>query len=375
MKALRYAKRLISFDTTSHLSNRLICKYLELKLTKHGFLVEKTEYVDAAGVRKQNVIAKKGGGQGGLAYFSHSDVVPAIDWFDGTPGPFEPTVMQERLYGRGSCDMKGSIACMLSAAQQFAWDDFKQPLYFVVTADEETGFAGARSVVEDSKLYREIVNDGARAIIGEPTSLEVVYAHKGIYEITATATGRAAHSSTRDGVSANLAMIPFLQDVKELRDQTESIDGWQNDLFDPPTLSLNICIRDNAEASNVTASTSVCTTSLRPMPGVDVEPLIEKLVDSAQLNGLQLEVQRHGAPMLTDVGSEFVTQALALAHKQEPQSACYSTDAGVFSEIENKIVFGPGSIAQAHTQDEWISLEQLDKGTEMFAKMIRQWCG
>ncbi len=375
MKALRYAKRLVSFDTTSHLSNRLICKYLELKLTKHGFLVEKTEYVDAAGVRKQNLIAKKGGGQGGLAYFSHSDVVPANDWFDGTAGPFEPTVMQERLYGRGSCDMKGSIACMLAAAQQFAWDDLKHPLYFVVTADEETGFAGARSVVQDSKLYREIVNDGTRAIIGEPTSLDVVYTHKGIFEITATASGRAAHSSTRDGVNANVAMIPFLNDLKVLRDQTEAIDGWQNDLFDPPTLSLNICIADNSEASNITPSKSVCKTSLRPMPGVDVEPLIEQLVDSAQQHGVQLDVQRYGAPMLTDASSEFVTKALELAHKQEPQSACYSTDAGVFSEIEHKIVFGPGSIAQAHTHDEWISLEQLDQGTEMFTKMIRHWCG
>ena len=111
------------------------------------------------------------------------------------------------------------------------------------------------------------------------------------------------------------------------------------------------------------------------MPGIDVEPLIEKLVDSAQQNGLQLEVQRHGAPMLTDAGSGFVTEALQLAGKEQPMSACYGTDGGVFTEIENKIVLGPGSIDQAHTQDEWISLEQLEQGTELFAKMIRHWCG
>lgn len=374
MKALRYAKRLISFDTTSHLSNHLICKYLELKLTKHGFEVEKTDYVDAAGVKKQNVIAKKGTGKGGLAYFGHSDVVPSGNWFDGTPGPFEPTVIQDRLYGRGSCDMKGSVACMLAAAQQFADDDLKQPLYFVVTADEETGFAGARSVVQDSKFYRELVDDGTRAVIGEPTSLEVVYAHKGIYEITATATGRAGHSSTREGVNANVAMIPFLHDINRLRELSEVDEAWRNDLFDPPTLSMNICIKDNSEAPNITPSKSVCTTSIRPMPGVDVEPLIEKLVDSAQLNGVQLEVERHGAPMLTDVSSDFVAQALELADKEDPVSACYGTDGGVFTEIENKIVFGPGSIDQAHTQDEWISLEQLEKGTEMFTRMVRHWC-
>ena len=374
-KALRYAKRLVSFDTTSHRSNRLICKYLEMKLTKHGFLIERTEYVDEAGVRKENLIAKKGVGTGGLAYFAHSDVVPASNWFDGTPGPFDPTVVGDRLYGRGSCDMKGSIACMLAAVQMFELDDLKQPLYFVVTADEETGFAGARSVVEDSKIYREIVDHGTRAIIGEPTSLDVVYAHKGIYQITATATGRAGHSSTREGLNANLAMIPFLQDLKNLRSITETDTAWQNDLFDPPTLTMNICIKDNAEATNVTPSKSVCMTSLRPMPGVDVEPLIEKLVDSAQQNSLQLKIQRHGAPMLTDVGSDFVAQALELSDRQQPRSACYGTDGGVFTEIENKIVIGPGSIDQAHTHDEWISLDQLDKGTELFARMIRRWCG
>jgi acetylornithine deacetylase len=375
MKALRYAKRLVSFDTTSHLSNRLICKYLEMKLTKHGFFVEKTEYVDQAGVRKQNVIAKIGRGKGGLAYFAHSDVVPASNWFDGTPGPFEPTVMQDRLYGRGSCDMKGSIACMLAAAQRFGQDDLKRPLYFVVTADEETGFAGARSVVNDSKIYREIVDNGTRAIIGEPTSLDIVYAHKGIYEITATSAGRAGHSSTREGGNANVAMIPFLQDLNQLRSVTESDPAWQNNLFDPPTLTMNICIKDNAEAPNVTPSKSVCVTSLRPMPGVVVEPLIEKLVDSAQRNSLQLEVQRHGAPMLTDAGSEFVAGSLELADKRKARSACYGTDGGVFTEIENKIVLGPGSIDQAHTHDEWISLEQLEKGTELFGRMIRHWCG
>ena len=374
-KALRYAKRLVSIDTTSHRSNRLICKYLEMKLTKHGFLIERTEYVDEAGVRKENLIAKKGVGTGGLAYFAHSDVVPASNWFDGTPGPFDPTVVGDRLYGRGSCDMKGSIACMLAAVQMFELDDLKQPLYFVVTADEETGFAGARSVVEDSKIYREIVDHGTRAIIGEPTSLDVVYAHKGIYQITATATGRAGHSSTREGLNANLAMIPFLQDLKNLRSITETDTAWQNDLFDPPTLTMNICIKDNAEATNVTPSKSVCRTSLRPMPGVDVEPLIEKLVDSAQQNSLQLKIQRHGAPMLTDVGSDFVAQALELSDRQQPRSACYGTDGGVFTEIENKIVIGPGSIDQAHTHDEWISLDQLDKGTELFARMIRRWCG
>lgn len=374
MKALRYAKRLIGFDSTSHLSNRLISKYLEMKLTKHGFVVEKLEYTDHRNVRKTNLVAKKGGGQGGLAYFSHSDVVPAKKWFTKKFGPFEPAIARERLYGRGSCDMKGSIACMLAASQGFAWDDLKQPLYFVVTADEETGFHGAKCVVEESKLYREMVANATKAIIGEPTSLEVVHAHKGSVEITATAKGKAGHSGGRKGINANLAMIPFLSDMKAIYDEVETEFKWQNDIFDPPTLSWNISVKDDSPALNVTAGKSVCQMYLRPMPGVDVSPLIERVVQSASKHGLKLKINRWGETFFVSPGSEFVQESLKLAHRPKSKTVSYGTDGGVFTEIADKIVFGPGNIEQAHTINEWIALEQLSQGTDMYTKMIRHWC-
>jgi len=374
MKALRYAKRLVGFDSTSHRSNSLISKYLEMKLTKHGFVVEKLEYHDHRNVRKTNLVAKKGGGQGGLAYFGHSDVVPAKKWFTKKFGAFEPAIARERLYGRGSCDMKGSIACMLTAAQQFDWDELKQPLYFVVTADEEIGFHGARCVAEESKLYREMVSHATKAIIGEPTSLEVVHAHKGSLEMTAIARGKAAHSSSRKGVNANLNMIPFLADMKAIYDEVESDTKWQNDIFEPPTLSWNISIKDDAQALNVTASKSVCQMYVRPMPGIDVEPLVKRVRESAERNEIELTVSEFGNPLFVDPGSDFVQESLKLAHRPRSKTVSYGTDGGIFTEIENKIVFGPGSIEQAHTFNEWISLEQLSLGTEMYAKMIRHWC-
>jgi acetylornithine deacetylase len=374
MKALRYAKRLIGFDSTSHLSNRLICKYLEMKLTKHGFVVEKVEYVDSRKVRKTNLVAKKGGGVGGLAYFGHSDVVPAKKWFTKKFGPFEPAIARERLYGRGSCDMKGSIACMLTAAQQFSWDDLVEPLYFVITADEETGFHGAKCVVEESKLYREMVENATKAIIGEPTSLEVVHAHKGSVEIVATARGKAAHSSSRKGVNSNLAMIPFLADMKVIHDEVETNEAWQNGVFDPPTLSWNISVKDDAPALNVTASKTVCQMYLRPMPGIDVSPLLKRVKESAAKNNIELEINEMGNSMFIDPGKDFVQEALELAHRPRSKTVSFGTDGGVFTEIADKIVFGPGSIEQAHTVNEWIALEQLSRGTEMYAKMIRHWC-
>ncbi len=374
MKALRYAKRLVGFDSVSHRSNRLISKYLEMKLTKHGFVVEKVEYLDKHKIRKTNLIAKKGGGHGGLAYFAHSDVVPARKWFTNKFGPFEPAIARERLYGRGTCDMKGSIACMLTAGQMFAWDDLKQPLYFVVTADEEVGFHGARCVVEESKLYREMATHGTKAIIGEPTSLEVVHAHKGSIEIEAKSRGKAGHSSSRHGVNSNLTMIPFLQMMKDIHDETESNPRWHNNLFDPPTMTWNIRIKDDSPALNVTAAKSICSMYVRTMPEVDEGPLLARVKKAAHQCGLEVKIRKWGEAFYVDPESEFVQQSLKLAHRPKPKTVSYGTDGGVFTELDNKIVFGPGSIAQAHTRNEWIALEQLTQGTDMYAKMIRHWC-
>ncbi|MEM9412685.1 MAG: M20/M25/M40 family metallo-hydrolase [Planctomycetota bacterium] len=374
MKALRYAKRLVSFDSTSKKTNRLISRYLESKLIKHGFVVEKIEYRDPGNVRKVNLVAKKGVGVGGLAYFAHSDVVPARDWHTMIDGPFSPTVKNGRLYGRGSCDMKGSIAAMLQASQKFDLDQLKKPFYFVVTADEEVGFLGAKCVVEESKQYREMVDHGTKAIIGEPTSLEVVHAHKGSIKIVAKSLGEAAHSSTREGKNSNFAMIPFLGAMKKIIDETERDSNWQNELFDPPTLSWNIVIKDNAPALNIKPSKSICVMYMRTMPDVDVQPLIDRVSGAAAENGIDLSITKFAEPFYASSSSEFVKDSLELAERNVAKTVSYGTDGGALSEIEDKIVLGPGSIAQAHTNNEWISLEQLKLGVVLYERMIQKWC-
>lgn len=374
MKTLRYAKRLIGFETTSHLSNRVICKYLQLKLVKHGFAVEKVEYRDKHRIRKVNLIAKKGKGQGGLAYFAHTDTVPAEDWFSRKYGPYEPAISKERLYGRGSCDMKGSIASMLTASQRFESADLRRPFYMVFTADEEVGFHGARQVVAQSSTYREMVESQTCGIIGEPTSLEVVHAHKGMCMITATARGHAAHSSTALGKNANLALIPFLAEMKSIHDELTSQPQWQDARFDPPDPSWNIVINDPNQAANITSPQSSCTVYTRPIPGIDMQPLLERVRVAASRNGLEIEIFDAGSAFFTEPQNEFVQQALKLVHRKTPGTVCYGTDGGVFGELQNLIVFGPGNIAQAHTRDEWISMEQLTFGAEMYTKMIEHWC-
>ena len=374
MKTLRYAKRLIGFESTSHLTNRVISKYLQMKLVKHGFEVEKVEYRDANRVRKVNLIAKKGRGEGGLAFFAHTDTVPAEDWFSNKYGPFEAAISKERLYGRGSCDMKGSIACMLTASQRFQSDDLQQPLYMVFTADEEVGFHGARKVVEESGTYREMVETQTRGVIGEPTQLEVVHAHKGMCIITATSKGKAAHSSTSLGKNANLAMIPFLAEMKRIHDEVEGDAKWQNTMFDPPSISWNIVINDSNDAANITSPSTTVVIYTRPVPGVDISPLLDRVRATGEQQGLEVDIVDMGSVLFTDSDNPFVQDSLGLAHRSAARTVCFGTDGGVLSELENLIVFGPGNIAQAHTRDEWIAIEQLTMGSEKYTKMIEHWC-
>jgi len=374
MSSLEFLRKLVSFESTSLLSNIEITNYIENVLKGFGFFTERIEYDDSNGVRKANVVGKLGNGTGGLAYFGHTDVVPVHSWFSDRFGPYKPTVQGDKLYGRGSCDMKGSIACMLAAAQTHSDRMLEKPLYIVCTADEEVGYLGANEVAKRSELFREMVDGKTRGIIGEPTMLEVVHAHKGTYGFRVTSNGKAAHSSTREGLNANLAMIPFLGEMKKIHDETEAEKSWYHDEFDPPTLSWNIGVNDHTKAVNITPAQSICTVYFRPMPGQNPQELLDRASQKATECGLDFEVLSQAEPLYLDPKSMFVREMLELAGKSEPKTVSYGTDGAAFKQLENLVVFGPGDIAQAHTHDEWILLKQLELGTEAYSKAIETWC-
>ncbi len=374
MNALQYTQELVKFPTVSKVSNAPICDYLQDVLKRLGFTTERIEYTDSAGVNKVNIVGKKGAGSGGMAYFAHTDVVPADPWFSSEHGPFEPRVNGDKLYGRGSCDMKGSIGSML-AATELAAAGLREPLYIALTADEEIGYRGAEQVARRSKFFREMVDGQSNGVVGEPTMLNVVHAHKGTYGFKATSHGKAAHSSTSEGINANLAMIPFLSEMKRIHDDTLVDPAWQHEAFDPPGISWNIGINDHTKVMNMTAAESICTVYFRPAPGHDGEALIERSRESAAACGVDFEALWAGKPLYVDPESDFVREVLALSGNEKAQTVCYGTDGAVLTEMKKLLVLGPGDIAQAHTQDEWVLLDQLEKGTQLYAMLIRHWCG
>lgn len=372
--SLAYTEQLVRFPTVSRDSNREISDCVTGILQRLGCATEQFAYRDEQGVEKVSVVAKFGEGTGGFAYFCHTDTVPAETWHDSV-GPFTPVVKEGRLYGRGSCDMKGSLACFLAALESLGGRPLARPVYVVCTADEEVGSGGARDVASRSRWYREMVADQPVGVIGEPTSLEVVYAHKGIAGFRAVSRGLAAHSSLSKGINANLAMIPFLVEMKAIYEETQSDPRWKNDEFDPPVLSWNIGINDHNPAVNITAERSVCTVAFRPMPGIASRPLLERAQRAAEKLGLEFTVLYDGQPLYTPRDSDVIRRALALTGTSQPRTVAYGTDGVMFGELRRLFVCGPGSIAQAHTRDEFISLEQLERGAVVFQNMVRHWCG
>ena len=362
---------LISFPSVSDTSNAEISEFVDSQLESLDFEIERLTYQDPQGVEKFCVCARRGPAGRGLAYFCHTDVVPATSWSFPDAGPWTAWQTADRIYGRGACDMKGSLACMLQASRIVV--DTKQPLFIVCSADEEIGFGGARHVATESDIFREIVSSDSRGIIGEPTSLDVVYAHKGGRAGTITARGVAAHSATSRGENANMAMIPFLAKLREVCLECNRSDDWRDNRFDPPTISMNIGINDHSPAINITAPQSTCTYYFRPMPGQDADGLAARIRNMAVDCGLEFEPIFSGDPLYTDPQSEFI-QELAHLSGTQPRTVSYGTDASALPAVRDLAVLGPGDIRQAHTDDEWISLEQLQRGIEFYATLICHWC-
>jgi acetylornithine deacetylase len=375
--------RWIGLDSTSHRTNDTVNEDVADVLATLGFEVVWDRFVDVAGVPKSNLIARRGPSalrgpslsatKPGLAYFCHTDVVPTGKWTGPGGDPFQAVSQDSRIYGRGACDMKGSLAAMIAAASSIDATDNTAPLWIVCTADEEIGFEGAKHMVAHSPDYREIVAQNPIAIIGEPTEMKVVHSHKGIQVYEMTSLGRAAHSSTDDGINANDAMIPVLVKLKEIGERTRSDSSLQNSNFDPPHLSWNYGVSDFMTVNNITAERCVSWLSCRPMPGVDHESLIDEVRITAEQNGVSFEFLHGGDSVWIDPKSIHIRDLVKLVGSPA-ETVCYGTDGGEFKELRQRVVLGPGSIQQAHTSDEWISIDQIQRGIEIYRQMILNHC-
>ena len=367
-------RELVSYPSESQTSNVEVTRYASQVLGAVGFdEIEEIPYTDAAGVHKLSIVAKMGKGSGGLSLMSHDDVVPANPDDGWTQNPYKPWVAAGKLYGRGAADMKGPLAASICAAAHFRPNQLEKPLYIMVTADEEVQGVGAQHITARSRLFAEA--SSGYGIICEPTRLRVVHAHKGSLAMRVTSQGKAAHTSSLKGVNANMKMIPFLNEMAKLNKQVLTAQRFRNDEFKPPHSELSIGINDHNRATNISPVQSICTLNYRPMPGVDVDGLIDKAHKCAKKYGLRFEVKHRGQPLYTPRTDPLVHTALKLTGKRKAGTVAYGTDGMAYAEkMKQMVVIGPGDIAQAHTVDEWIELDQLHKGVDLYTRLIDHVC-
>ena len=365
---VQLTKDLIAFPTVSQDSNVVICDFLQKLLTDLNFEVERLSF-DDKGQEKVSLVARKGSGQGGFAFLSHSDTVPGDQGWNA----FEPCVLDGRLIGRGSCDMKGPLAAAIVAAARAETSKLKHPLIVAIAADEENGYFGAMQIIRESKLLAG--NWPTHGVVTEPTNLIPVYSHKGGTTVTVTATGLAAHTSTEKGSSANFLIAPFLADMARLVPLFKTDGRYLNNEFSPPSFGFNMVLNDFGTKGNVTAGKTVCSLNIRNMPNVDNEGAVALITEAAANYGLQADVQIvnyfHVPPSNSMV--QAACRATGIVH---PETVPYGTEAVIYqSRIPNQVILGPGNIAQAHTVGEWIDIQQLTRAVDVYDRLIADLCG
>ena len=209
-------------------------------------------------------------------------------------------------------------------------------------------------------------------IVGEPTQLGVFHAHKGGQRLAVRARGRSAHTSTNEGINANYQLIPALQELLSIRDESETNPIYRNNDFDPPTLSWNMTITNEPEAVNVTTSLAEVNVFLRTMPGVDHKPLLAAIRNLCAKHKLEMDIKDAVDAWQVPRDSRWIQDMLALVGQTESSSVCFATDAGILQRLKRMLICGPGDIQQAHRSDEWISFDQLEKGVDVFRRAFEQ---
>jgi acetylornithine deacetylase len=356
---------LIAFDTTSRVSNMELITFVRDYLSSWG--VESLLVPNEDG-SKANLYATIGpDAPGGIVLSGHTDVVP-VDGQDWASNPFTVTERDGKLFGRGTCDMKGFIAIALSRVPQFIGAANKTPIHFALSYDEEVGCTGVLPLIAHMKKH---LPRPRAAIVGEPSDMTVVNAHKGGYTFVTEVTGLEAHSSlAHTGVNAVMIAGDILSEINRISEdfrQRPDASGR----YDPPYSTVQAGLISGGTAQNIIPRKCRITWELRSLPGHGPDEILERIrkfadgllpamhaVDPG--TGIVTECTNSIPPLSPQNGSPAESLVLALAQQNDTYAVSYQTEAGLFQEIDiPTVICGPGSISQAHKPDEYVSLAQV----------------
>jgi len=374
--------KLVSFDTVSANSNLALIEFVEAYLRGHG--IASTRVANAEG-NKANLYATIGPNvPGGVVLSGHTDVVPTAHqtW---RHDPFTMVEENGRLYGRGTCDMKGFLAIALAMVPEFARAGLKVPIHLALSYDEEVGCTGCRDMIA------EMANGGIappRAVlVGEPSEMRLVVAHKGVNQFRTTVLGREAHSSQpQRGASANIAAGRLVAQIARMA-EAAAARAPADSAFEPPYTSFQVGFLEGGSAMNIIPGRCEIGWEFRAIPGEDTEALVHDFETYAReevLPGLRAVAPEADivterlcgvVPLVPEHGGAAQAEALVreLTGRNDSAVVPYGTEGGIFQQHGfSTVVIGPGSIDQAHQPDEYIELSQVEACTAFLHK-LRDW--
>lgn len=370
-------ERLIAFDTVSRHSNLALIDYVRDYLSEHGI---DTTLVPSDDGRKANLYASIGPAvTGGVVLSGHTDVVP-VDGQPWSSDPFQVTERDGRLYGRGSCDMKGFLGVVLALVPEMT--ALRKPIHLALSYDEEVGCQGAPRLIQ---AIAEHLPRPAAVIVGEPTSMQPIVAHKGITCLRTTVIGHEAHSSqTHRGASAVMNAARLITWLDDLARQRAAQGPFVTEL-EPAYTTVHVGVVNGGTAVNIMARHCVFDWDIRHVPGDEPEAIIEQFQRYSREHiepGLQAMAPNAG------VSTEVVVQAPALAETADNAAielvrsltgsnatykAAFAAEGGLFQQAGLPTVLcGPGSVDQAHQPDEFVSLEQIERCTQFIQRLIQR---
>ncbi|WP_275628184.1 acetylornithine deacetylase [Pseudomonas sp. 273] len=369
--------RLVAFDTVSRHSNLALIKYVQDYLGDLG--VESELFFDEAG-GKANLYATLGPrDRGGVCLSGHTDVVP-VDGQPWTVPPFELTEKDGRLYGRGTADMKGYIACVLAAVPAFLAQPLRLPLHLAFSYDEEVGCLGVRSLLADlaRREHKPIA-----CIIGEPTELKPVLGHKGKLAMRCQVHGAACHSAyAPQGVNAIEYAAKLINRLGEIGTRLAAPER-HDPRFDPPYSTVQTGVINGGRALNIVPAECQFDFEVRALPSDDPQQVAEQLRDYAETELLpKMRAVKQEAdirfselsayPALATAPHSEAAQLLArLSGSDEFSTVAYGTEGGLFDQAGiPTVVCGPGSMDQGHKPDEFVSVAQLAACDGMLGRLV-----